>query len=330
MDIAARLKADPETRDIPVHVISVRDRPPAAEKVGIASFLAKPVDIATLAQVFSQIMQETQWPRRALLVIESDSAKRDDIVSHLRGEDIELDSVSSASEARTALENRSYQCMVLNLDLLDMDGQALLQELRRDPTHAALPVVIYTRRELDRNTIDQLKKLGANVLIEGSRSLDLLMLETAHFLHRVASALPGNKRAMLEQLSPSSRVLKGKQVLIVDDDMRNLFALTGLLEQQGMTVFTAASGKEAIEKLNETKDVDIVLMDIMMPEMDGYEATQRIRSDPKFKDLPIIALTVKAMADDRGKCLEAGASDYASKPIDTEQLLSQLRVWLYR
>jgi len=329
-NVAERLKSDPETQDIPVHVISVRDRPASTEKYGIVSYAAKPVNIATLAQVFAQIMQETQRPRRALLVIENDSAKREAIVSQLRGEDVELDAVSSAGEARSALQNRSYQGMVLSLDLPDMNGEALLQELRQDPKHTHLPVVMYSERHLGRNTEDQFKKLGATVLTEGSRSLDLLMLQTAQFLHRVASALPESKRAMLEQLSPSSKLLKGKKVLIVDDDMRNLFALTGLLEHQGMAVFTAENGKDAIEKLNETQDIDIVLMDIMMPDMDGYETMQKIRSDAKFKDLPIIALTVKAMAGDREKCLAAGASDYASKPIDTEQLLSQLRVWLYK
>ncbi|HZW12166.1 MAG TPA: response regulator, partial [Noviherbaspirillum sp.] len=329
-EVVELLKADPQTSGIPVHVISVRDRPASTEQYGIMSYLAKPADIAALAHVFAQIAQETKQPLRALLVIEKDAEKRDAIVRQLEGEDIALEAISSAKEARAALAARSYQGMVLDLDLPDMDGQALLQEIRQNPKHADLPVVIYTARPLDRKTEDELKKLGANVLTEGARSLDRLMLETALFLHRVTSALPGTKRAMLEQLSPSSEVLKDKLALVVDDDVRNLFALTGLLENQGMKVVTAENGKDALERLHDTPGIDIVLMDIMMPEMDGYETTQRIRSEPQFTDLPIIALTAKAMIGDREKCLAAGASDYASKPIETEQLLSQLRVWLYK
>jgi len=275
-------------------------------------------------------IQETQGALGALLVTENDPAKRDAIISQLQGEDIELDAVSSAGEARAALQNRSYQGMVLDLDLPDMDGQALLQEIRQDPQYAALPVVIYTERQLDRATEDMLRKLGANVLNAGARSLERLMMETAQFLHRVASALPENKRALLQQLSPAGGLLKGKHVLIVDDDVRNLFALTGLLENQGMVVYTAENGKDAIALLNATPEIDIVLMDIMMPEMDGYETMRKIRGEARFGQLPIIALTAKAMKGDREKCLEAGASDYASKPVNSEELLAQLRIWLYQ
>ncbi|HEY0846702.1 MAG TPA: HAMP domain-containing protein [Noviherbaspirillum sp.] len=328
--VVERLKADPATRDIPVHIISVRDRPASVDRHGVASYLSKPVDVATLSEIFAQVVRRSPRPIRALLVIENDPVKQHAIVNELKGSDIELDTVSSAADARKALQSRPYQGIVLDLDLPDMDGRALLEEIRRDPKLADISVVIYTARPIDRKTEDELKQLGATVVTEGARSLDRLAAETEQFLHRVKSALPENKRVMLEQLSPSGHVLEGKKVLVVDDDVRNLFALTGMLENHGMTVLTAEGGKEAIEQLNQTPDIDIILMDIMMPGMDGYEAIKTIRTEERFATLPIIALTAKAMIGDREKCLAAGASDYASKPIDSEQLLSQLRVWLYR
>ncbi|HJV81020.1 MAG TPA: HAMP domain-containing protein [Noviherbaspirillum sp.] len=329
-DIVEQLKAAPETRDIPVHIISVRDRPASADRFGIASYLAKPVDVATLGQVFSQIMKEAHRPIRALLVIENDPIKREAILAELKGADIELDAVSSACDARAALRSRSYQGIVLDLDLPDMDGQAFLQEIRAERQLAEIPVVIYTGRPLDRTTEDQLKRMGASVVAEGARSLDRLVVETEQFLKRIKGSLSERKRAMLEQVAPTSHLLQGKRVLLVDDDVRNLFALTGMLENHGMTVATAENGKEALAHLREIEHIDVVLMDIMMPEMDGYETIGEIRKDPKYQDLPIIALTAKAMKGDREKCIAAGASDYASKPIDSEQLLSQLKLWLFK
>jgi CheY-like chemotaxis protein len=308
----------------------VRDRPASPERLGVVSYLAKPVDVATLGQVFSQILREVQRPIRALLVIENDPVRCAAILAELEGPDIEIDTVSSGREARASLHERAYQGIVLDLDLPDMDGQDLLQEIRNDPKLATLPAVIYTGRPIDRKTEDQLKQLGAVVVVEGMRSLDRLVVETAQFLQRVKSALPERKRVLLEQMQDTSRLLEGKKVLVVDDDVRNLFALTGLLESHGMTVVTAGNGKDGLARLYSTEDIAIVLMDIMMPEMDGYETIRKIRSDPQFKDLPIIALTAKAMVGDREKCVEAGASDYASKPVDSERLLSQLRLWLYQ
>jgi signal transduction histidine kinase/CheY-like chemotaxis protein/HAMP domain-containing protein len=330
-NVVDRLKAGAATRDIPVHVISVRDRPVSPEDDRrVASYLAKPVDVATLTEVFSKIMRQAPRPIRTLLVIENDPLKRKAIIDEFKDGDIHLDTVSSAADAHAALQARPYHGVILDLDLPDLDGKALLQEMRRDPKLAGISVVIYTARPLDRKMEDELKELGANVVTEGARSLDRLAAEAEQFLHRVKGSLPESKRAMLEKLSPSGHVLEGKKVLIVDDDVRNVFALTGLLESRGMEVVTAESGKDAIARLHEVAGIDIVLMDIMMPEMDGYEAIRRIRSDARFAGLPIIALTAKAMIGDREKCLAAGASDYASKPVDSEQLLSQLRVWLYK
>ncbi|WP_414691143.1 HAMP domain-containing protein [Noviherbaspirillum sp.] len=329
-DIVDQLKAVPTTREIPIHIISVRDRPASTERFGIASYLAKPVDVATLAQVFSQIMKEAHRPIRALLVVENDPMKREAILNELKGADVELDAVSNAGDARVALQSRPYQGIVLDLDLPDMDGQAFLKEIRDDHQLTHIPVVIYTGRPLDRSTEDQLRQMGATVVAEGARSLDRLVVETEQFLQRIKTGLSERKRAMLEQLAPTSHLLEGKKVLLVDDDVRNLFALTGLLEDHGMTVVTAENGRQALEQLEQASDVDIILMDIMMPEMDGYETIGRIRSNPRFQDVPIIALTAKAMKGDREKCIDAGASDYASKPIDSEQLLSQLKLWLFK
>jgi signal transduction histidine kinase/HAMP domain-containing protein/DNA-binding response OmpR family regulator len=325
--IADHLKADPETRDIPVHVISIRDIPAPAAQHGIASYTPKPANTDALAQVFARITHNMARPVRTLLVVEKDSARRAAIMNTLKGG--ELDAVSSASEALAALHGRPYQGIVLDLDLPEMDGIALLQEIRRDPTLAGIPAVVYTAHALDSATEDRLKRLDVTVVAENGSTLDRLTQDTAQFLHRVKTGLPENKHVAPKQAGPSGQPLKGKQALIVDDDARNLFALTGLLESHDMKVVTAESGQDAIARLNDTADIDIVLMDIMMPDMDGYQTMQKIRSDPRFKDLPIIALTAKAMKGDREKCLAAGASDYASKPVDSAQLLSQLRAWLY-
>ncbi len=326
-NILDRLKGEAETRDIPVHVISACDRPAASGQHGIASYTAKPADLDTLKRVFAEMTQQLVRPMRALLMIEQDPAKRAAILNALESADVTLDAVSCAAEALAALHRRPYQGIVLDLDLPDMDGMALLQRIRSEAALAGIPVVIFSTRLLDRKTQDQLRQLTA-VVAEGERSLELLTLEVTQFLHQVKSGLPENKQVMLGQALPSGASLEGKRVLIVDDDARNLFALTGLLESNGMVVIAVENGQEAIIRLNDPTGIDIVLMDIMMPDMDGYEAIRKIRGDSRFKDLPIIALTAKAMKGDREKCLEAGASEYASKPVDSEQLLSQLRAWL--
>jgi HAMP domain-containing protein/signal transduction histidine kinase/DNA-binding response OmpR family regulator len=326
--IAECLKAEPETRDIPIHVISIRDRPAPGAQHGVATYTSKPADIGTLTKVFSQITHHIKRPVRALLVVENDPKKRDAIISSLQGAGMELEAVSSAAEALAALRARSYQGIVLDFDLPDMDGVGLLEEIRRDPALATISTVVYTARTLDPGTDEQLRLLNAVVVSEGDSVLDHLRREAGQFLYRVKNGLPIVKPATEQQAVPSDSVLQGRKVLIVDDDARNLFALTALLESQGMEVVTAEGGVEAIGRLNETPGIEIVLMDIMMPHVDGYQTMQKVRGDPRFKDLPIIALTAKAMKGDREKCLAAGASDYASKPVDSEQLLTQLRTWL--
>jgi CheY-like chemotaxis protein len=327
--VADRLKAEPHTRDIPIHVISIRDRPSADRQHGIASYTPKPSDVDALAQVFTKITHHVPRPIRALLVVEQDPEKRKAIMDALRRDDVELDAVSSAAEALAALHSRPYHGIVLDFDLADMDGIALLQEIRRDPALAGIPAVIYTAHAVDSETHALLEKLNAVVVAETDLAYERLKTEASHFLLQVKSELPEVKRATAESNNEDgNQSLEGRKVLIVDDDVRNLFALTGLLENHGMKVVTAERGQEAMARLEDTPGIDIVLMDIMMPDMDGYETIRQVRSDSRFKELPIIALTAKAMKGDREKCLQAGASDYASKPVDSEQLLSQLRTWV--
>jgi len=329
-DVAERLKTDTMANHIPVHVISIRDHPQRAGRHGVASYTAKPSDVDTLAKVFARITQRMARPIRALLVIENDPAKRQAIIEALQSKEVALDTVASGGEALATLHRYPYQGIVLDLDLPDMDGIVLLQEIRRDAVLAEIPVVIYTARVLDAEAEQQLRRLDAAVVVVGERSLDRLRQEAAQFLQRVKTGLQDDQPMTQEPASSAARSLEGARVLVVDDDVRNLFALTGLLESHGMTVITAENGNDAIARLNDTAGIDIVLMDIMMPDMDGYETLQQVRSDSRFKDLPIIALTAKAMKGDRAKCIAAGASDYASKPVDSEQLLAQLRNWIRR
>ena len=327
-NIADRLKAEAATDSIPVHVISVRDLPPSSALHGVASYTAKPADLDTLKQIFAEMTRDLVRPIRALLVIEQDSARQGAIMNALKSGEVELDAASSAVEALAALHRRRYDGIVLDLDLPDMDGMALLQGIRTEATLAQIPAVVFSKRAIAPAIHEQITALNAVFVAEEERSLECLKVEVTQFLHRVKSRMPENKQQMLEHMPPAAGMLEGRRVLIVDDDARNLFAMTGLLENAGMLVVAVNGGAEAIERLHALDGIDVVLMDIMMPDMDGYEAMQKIRADLRFKDLPIIALTAKAMKGDREKCLEAGASDYASKPVDSAQLLSQLRAWL--
>jgi CheY-like chemotaxis protein len=228
------------------------------------------------------------------------------------------------------VKEREFDCMVLDLRLPDMTGFEILESMRDTPELTDLPVVVFTGKELSPEEDARLHTLARSVVVKGVESPERLLDETALFLHRVVADLPPEKQRMLDRLHRSDDALVGKKVLIVDDDVRNIFALSSVLERRGMTVLTAGTGREAISTLESTADLGIVLMDIMMPEMDGYETMQVIRQNPAFRRLPIIALTAKAMKGDREKCLEAGASEYLAKPVNTDQLLSALRMWLHR
>jgi CheY-like chemotaxis protein len=228
------------------------------------------------------------------------------------------------------LREEPADCVVLDLKLPDMSGFELLEHIRQDDALTHVPIVVFTGRELSPEEDAQLRSIARSVIVKGVESPDRLLDETALFLHRVVGDLPPEKQRMLEQLRNSDENLRGRKALLVDDDARNIFALSSVLERRGMEVLSATTGREAIATLEADRDVSIVLMDIMMPEMDGYETMQAIRSDPSMQRLPIIALTAKAMKGDRERCLEAGASDYLAKPVNTDQLLSALRIWLHR
>ena len=326
-----RLKHDKATRHIPVHIISADDEVGRGLKLGAFATIQKPVTKDGLADAFAKIKGFVDRPNKSLLVIEDNEAQRKGIVELIGGEgDVEITTAGTGEEALSILRKRHFDCMVLDLGLPDMSGFEFISRMKNELKIEDIPVVVYTGRELTRREETELKRIAEAIIVKDVRSPDRLLDETALFLHRVESNLPEHKRQILEQLHESDPVLAGKKALVVDDDMRNIYALTSLLERHKMNVLYAESGAEGLNVLKEHPEVDVVLMDVMMPEMDGYEAMRRIRQMEEFKNLPMIALTAKAMKGDREKCMEAGASDYITKPIDAQQLVSLLRVWLYR
>jgi CheY-like chemotaxis protein len=292
----------------------------------------KPASLEALEAVFGEIESFVDRAVRRLLVVDDDEAQRQAIVELVGGDgDVEIVAVASSEEALEALETEPrFDCMVLDLKLPKMQGFDLLEKVKTDERFSGLPVIVHTGRELTRREETKLKRYAETIVVKDARSPERLLDETSLFLHRVESRLPDSKRKMLEQLHNVEALFLGKKVLIVDDDVRNVFALTSALEANGMEVIFAENGREGIETLRANPDVDLVLMDVMMPELDGYETTRAIRGLGEFEKLPIIALTAKAMKGDRERSIASGASDYITKPVDTDQLLSLLRVWLYQ
>ena len=328
--VLSQLKQDPTTRHIPVQIVTMDEDRQHGLARGAFSFITKPTTREGLEGALTKIKDFTKPRRKRLLVIEDNAAERLSITELLGHDDIDILSVETGSEALELLAKEPFDCVVLDLRLPDMTGFDLLNQFRERPELTDLPVVVFTGRELSPEEDAQLHTMARSVVVKGVESPERLLDETALFLHRIVGDLPNEKRDMLERLHSSDEDLVGKTVLLVDDDARNIFALSSVLERRGMKVPTATTGSEAIELLNSTPDVSLVLMDIMMPEMDGYETMEVIRQNPALRRLPIIALTAKAMKGDREKCLEAGASDYLAKPVNTEQLLSALRMWLHR
>ncbi|HLB18666.1 MAG TPA: response regulator, partial [Gaiellaceae bacterium] len=326
-----RLKHHPDTRHIPVHIVSAGDGRQNALKAGAVAFLEKPISKEGLEETFGEIRSFIDRGLKRLLVVEDDESQREAVVELIGSdEDVQVTAVGSGEAALEALELERFDCMVLDLKLPDMGGFALLEKLKEDEQHSSIPVIVYTGKELTRNEETKLKKFAESIVVKDASSPERLLDETSLFLHRVERKLPKEKRRMLEQLHSADEVLKQRKILIVDDDVRNVFALTSVLESHGMEVLYAENGKDGIELLHRHPEIDLVLMDIMMPGMDGYETMRAIRSEDSFKQLPIISLTAKAMKGDREKSIASGASDYITKPVDTDQLLSLMRVWLYK
>ncbi len=327
--ILGELKGNSSTRHIPVHVISVIDDVKQGLMMGAIAYLKKPSSKESLDKAFSHIKSYTDKMVKRLLVVEDDENQRKSIIELIDHDDVAITAVSTGQEALNELGVQRYDCMVLDLMLNDMTGFELLDRIRDNEQLTDLPIIIYTGKDLDSKEETQLRKFAESIIIKDVKSPERLLDETTLFLHRVEANLPEDKRKILQKLYNKEELFEGKKILLVDDDIRNVFALSSVLEGYRMEVTFAENGREALEMLEQTPDFDLVLMDMMMPEMDGYEAMRRIRLLPQFEKLPIIALTAKAMKDDRSKCIEAGASDYVKKPIQTEQLLSLMRVWLY-
>ncbi|HVR81486.1 MAG TPA: response regulator, partial [Luteimonas sp.] len=328
--VLARLKQDSATRHIPVQIVTVEEERHHGIERGAFAYLAKPASTETIDAALQRI-KEYSLPRvKRLLIVEDDPSERMSIEELIRHDDIAIDTVGSGEEALAALRSGSYDCAVLDLRLPDMSGFELLDRIQDEPGLRELPIVVFTGKDLSAAEEQRLKKAAKSVVIKGVESPERLLDETALFLHRVIAELPPAKRRMVQRLHESDEALRDKRVLVVDDDVRNIFALSSVLERHGMSVVTAGNGQEAIEKVTSDRDIDLVLMDIMMPGMDGYDTMRAIRGDPDSRALPIVALTAKAMKGDREKCLEAGASDYLAKPVVTDQLLGVLRQWLHR
>jgi CheY-like chemotaxis protein len=324
------LKQDPATRHIPVQMLTLDEDRSHGLARGAFAFVTKPTTPEGLETALTRIQAYAAPRRKRLLVVEDNPAEQLSIKELLGYDDIDVTVVSSGEEAIQAVNQQSFDCVVLDLRLPDMSGFEVLERFRDTPSLCDLPVVVFTGKELSPEEDARLHALARSVVVKGVESPERLLDETALFLHRVVADLPVEKQRMLDRLHHSDDALVGKKVLVVDDDVRNIFALSSVLERRGMNVLTAGTGREAIAKLESTLDVAIVLMDIMMPEMDGYETMHVIRQNVSLRRLPIIALTAKAMKGDREKCLEAGASEYLAKPVNTEQLLSSLRMWLHR
>jgi CheY-like chemotaxis protein/signal transduction histidine kinase len=328
--VLARLKQDSETRHIPVQILTVEEERHHSIERGAFSYLAKPATSESIEEALERIKAFSMPRTKRLLVVEDDAVERMSIEELIRHEDVQIDTAGTGAEALAALAAERYDCVVLDLRLPDMTGFELLDRIQAEIGIRDLPIVVFTGKELSADEELQLKKAAKSVIIKGVESPERLLDETALFLHRVIADLPIEKRRMVQKLHESDEALSGKRVLVVDDDVRNIFALSSVLERHGMDVVTAGNGQEAVQQVEEDDDIALVLMDIMMPEMDGYETMKAIRSRPDKRSLPMIALTAKAMKGDREKCIEAGASDYIAKPVNTDQLLSLLRQWLHR
>ena len=328
--VLSQLKHNPLTRHIPVQIITLDEDRQHALARGAFSFVNKPTTTEGVSAALSQIKEYARPRRKRLLIVEDNAAEQLSIRELLDHKDIEIVTTGTGAGALSTLRDSPCDCVVLDLRLPDMSGFEVLDRIRKDNSLSNVPVVVFTGRELSVEEDAELHTMARSIVVKGVESPERLLDETSLFLHRVITELPIEKQRMLEKLNSSDEDLVGRTALLVDDDARNIFALSSVLERRGMRVLTATTGSEAVALVGSHPEIAIVLMDIMMPQMDGYQTMGVIREDPALRRLPIIALTAKAMKGDREKCLEAGASDYLAKPVNTEQLLLAIRMWLHR
>jgi len=329
-EVMDRLHKDGKTRHIPVHFISAMDKSHEALQMGAIGYLTKPVSIEKLREAFGRIEEVISKPMKKLLVVDDDLIIQKSIINLIGNGDVTTTAVSGGAKAYELLDRENFDCLILDLGLADMSGFELIEKIRSNNKLASLPIIIYTGGELSKEEEEKLNRFANSIIIKGVRSPERLLAETSLFLHRVEANLPKEKQEMIRMLYNAEDVFHDRTILVVDDDSRNVFAITSVLEERGLKVIPAANGREGIDRLKKNPEISLVLMDIMMPEMDGYEAIGIIRKMQEYHNLPIIALTAKAMKEDRDNCIEAGANDYLSKPVDSQKLLSLLRVWLYK
>ncbi|MEZ4722415.1 MAG: response regulator [Flavobacteriales bacterium] len=326
--VLKELKGNPDVRHIPVHIMSVNEKTLDPIRSGAVEYLTKPVTKKQLEQAFGRIEDFVSRRMKNLLIIEDNDDLRQTIVKLIGNGDVKCFQAATGQQALDQFKKQPIDCAVLDLGLPDMSGFELLKELEKVSTRAVPPIIIYTGRELSKKENEELEQYAETIIVKGVKSEERLLDETALFLHRTVRNLPQKKQDMITGLYDTETIFQGKKLLLVDDDMRNVFALSKVLREKGFEIVKAENGKVALEALNKDPDMDMVLMDIMMPEMDGYECMREIRKQKAFATLPVIALTAKAMKDDRQKCIDAGANDYISKPVDVDRLLSLMRIWI--
>ncbi|MDB5806648.1 MAG: histidine kinase, partial [Betaproteobacteria bacterium] len=333
LSVLDRLKHSPLTRHIPVHVCSMMDYSQEALERGAIGYALKPVNREQLVEAFQRLEAKSTQSMRRVLVVEDDERQRESIRALLEAPDVQITGANTGAAALEALQKTTFDCMVMDLQLPDISGYEVLEKMARQENTSFPPVIVYTGRTLSREEEEKLRRHSRSIIIKDARSPERLLDEVTLFLHQVESAMPPERQRMLKVARDREEVLDGRRVLVVEDDVRNIFALSAVLEPKGLKVELARNGREALDVLarldiGPPKGIDLVLMDIMMPEMDGITAMREIRKKPEWKKLPIIALTAKAMKDDQEKCLAAGANDYIAKPLDVEKLLSLVRVWM--
>ena len=324
------LKDNPKTRHIPVHIMSVDDAKENALARGAIGFINKPVNQDKILDVFQQFQKHSDKKMKDLLVIEDDEATQQGIRELMGNGDVKITKALNGADGFQALMTGNFDCVILDLGLPDLSGFELLEKCEQEKNLQLPPVIVYTGKDLSKKEVQQLRKYSDTIIVKGFDSESRLLDETALFLHRVVDNLSDDKRKMIHDLYDVEKLFNNKKVMIVDDDMRNVIALSHILTEKGINIITAEDGQVALDLLKTEKDIDLILMDIMMPIMNGYEATCKIRKQKQFNNLPIIALTAKAMTDDRHKCITAGANDYLTKPVDEQRLFSMLRIWLYQ